>query len=377
MITTASLPGNGREVCSRFSPDAGCHIEFVTSGYIGAMKGDPRGGHTRVVTANQAPGNPSTTVYYIGLQANGSKFLDQAGTNEFAGPGEIGMLDWGAWRPAGGNESAKGVAALTPTNDNYGGGLSMARTLGSDANQVAVHGRRVIVAWLSAMLKLNDTSYFKLNCQSLPQDLTLGVGEVGEVILKQAFSSELAMLRSGKVDFPSVSGTVCLPNKSCNFAEVGQQFEIYATMKPADASGVASLDVLLSPHVGSSWSTIAVDFKKELIFVNASLQHNPVVRAGPLYPGAAHGVAEASVHIIVDHSIICVIVNNRTSLTVAAVPPSVDAGGVRLGAGVQATAWPLKTANENMAAQNASEPQMPAAGMPWTQPKVHNSPQCV
>ena len=69
MITTASLPGNGQEYCGLGTPRsriAGCHTEFVTSGYFGSIKGDPRGGRTRVVTANQAPGNPSSTVYYIG-----------------------------------------------------------------------------------------------------------------------------------------------------------------------------------------------------------------------------------------------------------------------------------------------------------------------
>jgi len=87
--------------------------------------------------------------------------------NEFAGPGEIGMIDWAAWQPAddaatGGYSSAAvrktGVAALTPIGNNAGGGFTMARTLGGDANQVAVPGRRVILAWLSFAFKLNATT---------------------------------------------------------------------------------------------------------------------------------------------------------------------------------------------------------------------------
>eukprot|EP01052_Picozoa_sp_SAG31_P043253 SAG31_NODE_7147_length_1776_cov_1.202743_1_plen_384_part_10 len=257
MITTSSLPGNGRAYCEM--PRGGCHVEFVTSGYIGAIPGDPRGGLTRVVTANQAPGNPSSTVYYIGLQANGSRFLDGQGKNEFSGAGEIGMVDWGAWRPAG-NKS--GVAGLSPVG-GYAGGFTMARTLGSGANQVATPGRRVIVAWLSSMFKINATAEFKLNCQSLPQELSLGLGSAGEVVLKQAFVPELSVLRLAVVAFPST-------RPATNVA--GQQVEIVATMaaKASSVDGTVSLDVLLDPADAGSYSTVGVDFKRSLVYVDGT-----------------------------------------------------------------------------------------------------------
>ena len=56
----------------------------------------------------------------------------QAGKQEFAGEGEIGMLDWGAYTPTA-NKTSKGVKALA---GGKGRGYSMARTLGSDPNQV-------------------------------------------------------------------------------------------------------------------------------------------------------------------------------------------------------------------------------------------------
>ena len=66
---------------------------------------------------------------------------------------------------------------------------SMARTLGSDPNQVAVAGRRTVVAWVSAAF----------TSQSLLQDITLGTdGGAGDVItLRQTFVPELTILRTG------------------------------------------------------------------------------------------------------------------------------------------------------------------------------------
>ena len=39
-----------------------------------------------------------TPIFYMGTQENGGTFTDSAGKQEFAGDGEIGMLDWGAVR---------------------------------------------------------------------------------------------------------------------------------------------------------------------------------------------------------------------------------------------------------------------------------------
>jgi hypothetical protein len=46
------------------------------------------------------------------VQSNGSTFTDAAGKQDFEGPGEIGMLDWGAYTPTTQHAAAKGVKAL-------------------------------------------------------------------------------------------------------------------------------------------------------------------------------------------------------------------------------------------------------------------------
>ena len=55
------------------------------------------------------------------VQENGGKFLDGAGKMNFDAPGEIGMLDWGAYTPAAG--AGKGVGGLA---GNMPRGYSMA-----------------------------------------------------------------------------------------------------------------------------------------------------------------------------------------------------------------------------------------------------------
>ena len=63
---------------------------------------------------------------------------------DFNAPGETGMFDWGAFTPTG-IPGRKGLDALEGGQSR---GFSMARTLGSDPNQVAVNGRRVLVGWV-------------------------------------------------------------------------------------------------------------------------------------------------------------------------------------------------------------------------------------
>ena len=50
--------------------------EMVTPSYTGNLPGDPRGGYTRLLTNHICIG----TNYYLGVQANGSRFLDTKGT---------------------------------------------------------------------------------------------------------------------------------------------------------------------------------------------------------------------------------------------------------------------------------------------------------
>ena len=312
--------------------------EFVTSGYFGSVPGDPRGGKTRVVTNNGGKANAGSPIFYLGLQENGGKFLDDAGRNDFAAPGEIGMLDWGAFAPNG-LAGATGVKAL---KGGQRAGLMMARTLGGDPNQVAKPGRRTMVGWGAAAYTF----------QTLLQDITLGKAG-GAVVLKQQFIPELQMLRLGPPH--SVASS--------------QQFEVVATVSRPSAAAPQKVFFTVLNNV-----RIGVDFATELAYVDTG-PANPFpghdrppepIHAGPLHadPGAA-----VHVHAIVDHCIVAVIFNNRTSLTVAVAPGQHDAGlNLTEAGGVTVEAWALATANEN----TQKTPKTP-----WMLPKIHNSPACL
>ena len=66
--------------------------EMVTLSYTGHIKGDPRGGKTRLLTNNICHG----CTYYLGVQSSGSRFTDRNGAWAFDGAGEQGTIDWGA-----------------------------------------------------------------------------------------------------------------------------------------------------------------------------------------------------------------------------------------------------------------------------------------
>jgi hypothetical protein len=71
--------------------------EFVTVDYIGSMPGDETG-RVRIIMNNDASATGmGSTMYFIGLQANGSRFTDLHGGESFSEPGSTGMLDWGAF----------------------------------------------------------------------------------------------------------------------------------------------------------------------------------------------------------------------------------------------------------------------------------------
>lgn len=268
-----------------------------------------------------------TPIYYMGVQENGGTFTDSAGKQEFDGPGEIGMLDWGAYTPNG-KVGKKGVQALS---GGKGRGYSMARTLGSDPNQVAVAGRRTVVAWVSAAF----------TSQSLLQDITLG----SDNQLRQTFVPELHMLRTGS---PVAVGTGKPDSTTL-------QFELLATV--TKSSNLAGVDVLISPD-GKSKASVLVDFEKEIVMVDATKAGNSDVRAGPLL-GSTDAV---TIHAYIDHSIVAVIFNNRTSLTVSVKPASEDADGVAAtGSTVSATVHKLASANNNDGTRQVQ--QLPTSGL--------------
>lgn len=262
--------------------------EFVTSGYFGGLPGDPAGGKTRVITQNNA--GPT---YWVGFQPAPGKpfeaYWDKVGA--------VGHYDYGT--------------------------LTMARTLGSDPNQVALNGRRVLVGWIGGTPA----------SQSLARDLSLS----SEYELLQAFVPELQMLRipgSLQESSTTLDGTL-QPH-----AEGSLQLEVLTTFSwtgsaPTSAFGVSVLN---------GTAKITVDCTTKAPDAPCMVT-SPA--AGPIMP---LDTTTVTVHAIVDHEIVETIVNNRTAMaTYHKNIPSADCTAVALFGtdGIQATikTWALKAAN--------------------------------
>jgi sucrose-6-phosphate hydrolase SacC (GH32 family) len=262
----------------------------VTSDYFGALPGDPANGSTRVITQSHT----LQSTYWVGRQANGGSFSAYWDT-----PGAVGHYDYG--------------------------GLTMARTLGSEANQVAVHGRRVLIGWIG-LLPAHPAS------QSLARDLSLSSGYE----LLQQFVPELRSLRRAHTHSTTLDV----------IAPASMQLEVYATFDvpggPLSDVPLFGVDVLAASD-GSSAVALSVDCSAPAtdadchVHVDATGQGGSVHTAPLLFGGGAAGRGVVAMHAIVDHSIIELIVNNRTAIVAYASPPSEHHSGVRLfGAGVHA-----------------------------------------
>ena len=279
--------------------------EFVTSNYFGGLAGDPDGGSTRVVTQNNA--GPT---YWVGKQQNGGKFVPF-----WDNVGAIGHYDYGS--------------------------LTMAKTLGSDPNQVAANGRRVLLGWISSQSR----DIYRPASQSLPRDLTLSA----DYELLQQFVPELKMLRmpaSHTLHFFDGSGGGGGgdddDDESSMPADVkiggSQQLEVIATFswaasfEPPAAFGVAVL---------GGAANITIDCAE------GPCQGHVNGKGGPIMPLKTRSI---TLHAIIDHSIVEVIYNNRTAMVVYAYPLSASVVGVQLfgvGGGLKGTieTWELKQAN--------------------------------
>ena len=298
-------------------PPLHSRTEFVTAGYFGALPGDPLGGATRCLTNNVFnAGFGGTAAFFCGTQSAGPGsplVVDEAN------PFSRGMIDWGfaipnPSPPAG----ATGVAAL---NASGTGAYKMARTLSpSSANQVRDAGRKIMMAWLD-LAGIGQSG-------SLPRDISLDAAS-GELL--QAFSPELQALRTGSGDPAGLRS---------------QQLEavadfVVAPGAPADSA--FGVRVLLSDD-GSDCQVVGVRLATQLVTAGG--------RAGPLQPAlSAAAGGTVHVHIIVDHSILTAIVNNRTAITAGVSPKGLSSSMIELfgvdGAAVKASwrAWALRDAN--------------------------------
>lgn len=308
--------------------------EFVTIDYVGKLPGDPSPEADTRLFFNNVGGNgggdgccSGTTSYFVVTQSGPGMSMVEVAPQQ--------MVDWGAFLLlANPPDGSMGVDRLSGTASR---GFSMARTLGSEeANQVAKPGRRVMIGWTGPGIAALS---YKGSAQSLPRELSLG----SDYSLKQRFIDELKILRMAHI-----SGSV---------VEAGLQAEVLATFTTGvDPSSQDDFGVsVLGESGGNDMSTrIILSPKTGLVMVNATLQGNDQVRAGPL-PLLDGG--RWTVHAIVDHSILEVIVNNATALVVYVAPPP-EAGRVELfGLGTDGAlegtldVWPLKSAHSREVAE--------------------------
>lgn len=289
--------------------------EFVTIDYVGMLEGDPSPAHNTRVFFNNVVGEgccSGTTSYFVVTQKEPGAPMTQVAPQQ--------MVDWGAFTPLAHPPSgAMGVERLIGTASR---GFSMARTLGSEeANQVTKPGRRVMIGWTGpsnmGILKGEGSA------QSLPRDLSLGPDR----LLRQRFAQELQSLRVHRM-----VGTVG------RVVDAGLQAEILACfLAPCDTGLQApdfGLSVLGEGGARGASTRILLSPSTGLVSVDASLQGNPQVRAGPLPAALPSDLGcEWVVHAILDHAILELIVNNITALVVY-VAPSANASQVELiGAG--------------------------------------------
>ena len=259
-------------VLSPYVPDEWELDEFVTAGYFGNLTGDPRHGATRCLTNNVARHIGAATSYFCGTQLPGKALVV-----DYTDPVATGLIDWGALQPA--NNGKTGVAAL---EDAGGGMYTMARTLSPGSpNQVAHGGRKIITAWVPSK---------PVPAQALPRDLSL---DPATGALLQQFVPELQVLRVGSGD-PSGLRSQAL--------EVVADFTIArgaeGRVPPFGITVLASGD-------GTAAVPVTVTLASQLVTVGG--------RGGPLL-GFSPG-STIRVHVIVDHSIVTAIFNNRTGVT--------------------------------------------------------------
>lgn len=222
------------------------------------------------------------------------------------------MCSWVGKQEPGGQFTAHWDKVGAVGHYDYGV-LTMARTLGSDPNQVAKNGRRVLVGWIQDDPRDQDVAA----SQSLARDLTLSAGYE----LLQQFVPELQMLRQ-PTTFEQTAVAAGDGSSSVTTHSAGSmQLEIVATFTfttmPTAPFGITALGGAAEIMVDCANKTIRnMGEAPAGCMVDANIQYNsnkavPGPQPGPVLP---IGTKLVKMHIIVDHEIIESIINNRTAI---------------------------------------------------------------
>lgn len=213
-------------------------------------------------------------------------------------------------------------------------GFSMARTLGSEqVDQVTVPGRRVLISGHGGSIRRDGAGTAGLTGPA-PSDMPFlaNLGSAQSISRDLALAPDRSLLQRFVPELMTARLTAVAP------ADAGMRAEVYATLPAscADAAGPTDACGMSVFGDGVNATTIKLLPSVGLVAVNATLQGNTLVRAGPLPPqctAATCGeVAEDGwrIHAILDHSILELIVNNATAFVVYVAPASDQAKEVAL-----------------------------------------------
>ena len=197
-------------------------------------------------------------------------------------------------------------------------------------------GRRVLIGWTgpSPLRELGGQG----SAQSLPRELSLAPDRS----LRQRFVAELQSLRQERVERLGVAA-------QASPVKAGLQAEVVAFF-PSSCGKEGSTCALSVLGDGENATVITLAPHLGLVAVNATSQGNSAVRAGPL-PPQDPTTGGWTVHAIIDHCLIELIVANATAFVVYAAPSPVAtdvalSGVEDLRASLQV--WKLATANVNL-----------------------------
>lgn len=349
--------------------------EFVTIDFLGSM---PVPSDSNASAVGKSEDDANTFYFLNNVGGNGGGDGCCSGTTSYTvlkqphGPGspfaEYGpgqqMVDWGSFTL----KDRTAAAAAAPSIDADGierdpldlltgtasRGLSMARTLGSeDADQVTKEGRRVLIGWTGPAPAQVYNGDNLGSAQSLPRDLFM---DPHTSKLVQRFAPELKMLR--KTPKPELlvccghAGSTEDVSTGITATELIVSFPAEcAHAPPGPNDPMCGFEVLGNGH---DWSAgrpslkFTMDTTRNLLTLNGTTLGNPDVRAGPIPPPSSSNFAW-TVHVIVDHSIVEIIVNGDTAFVVYVAPAEGTEGNVRVFGrdGARADIWRLNDAHNN------------------------------
>ena len=300
------------------------HDVFVTSEFIGGLRGDPAGGATRCVLANTNGGGSG---FWCGRQSGPGTQM-QAYWDKI---GAIGIYDYGV--------------------------ITCARTITKDVNKVLPREARHT---LSGNIE-SPWHHMHAASQSLARDLSLSSG----FELLQQFVPELKVLRidgsQQTAKLPAAGGTQTL--KGALYMEVVASFSwTTTTPKPfgftfRSGAGNVTIDCTDKYQTGEAPCMVAVRQETYSCPIANCTTPPTVVVTMPVLPAGAKRV---DIHSILDGEIVETIVNNRSAMVHYSVNPTAGETDVQLFAASDVegsiTTWEMRAAN------NADAPPLRAPG---------------